>query len=76
MEHVLPNSGGLFGLGLLEVFFATIVKGIGYFEFAALDYASRDKVVEFFHAGWDHKVEKGVEAARFEPDPQGEERGV
>ncbi len=69
VEHVIPSGGALFAVGLLGVFFAAIVTGISYFEFAALDYARLDEVVEFLHFGWGDEVEEVVEAARFEPEP-------
>ena len=69
VEHVIPASGGLFAVGLLRVFVATIVKGASYFEFAALDYTSLDEAVEFLDVVRGNEVEKAVNAARFEPDP-------
>lgn len=74
VEHVIPNIGGL--LAMLWVSVATIVIGVIYFEFAALDYASLYKAVEFLDAGWCQEVDKAVEAARYKPDPQRDKRGV
>ncbi len=76
VEHVIPTGGGLFAMAFLWVSVAAIVKGVSYFEFGALDYASLDKAVEFLDAARREEVEKAVEAARFKPDPQRDERGV
>lgn len=76
VEYVISTGGGLFAVGLLGVLVAAIVKGVSYFEFGALQYASLDKGVEFLHVGRGDEAEKAVETARFEPDPQREKRGV
>ena len=60
VEHVIPTRGGLFAVGLLGVFVATVVKWVSYFEFGALDYAGLDKAVEFLDVGRREEVEKAV----------------
>lgn len=76
VKHVIPTGRGLFAMVLLWFSVAAIVIGVGYFEFAALAYASLDKAIEFLDAGRREEVENAVEAARFKPDPQRDERGV
>lgn len=57
VEHVIPAGGRLFAVGLLGVFIAAVVKGAGYFEFAALDYAILDEAVELLDVGRGDEVE-------------------
>lgn len=68
VEHVVPTASGLFAVGLLVVFVA-VVKRISYFEFAALNYARLNKVVEFLNLSRGDELEEIVETTRLEPDP-------
>lgn len=55
VEHVIPAGGRLFAL--LGVFVAAVVKGAGYFEFTALDYALLDEAVVFLDVGRGNELE-------------------
>ena len=60
MEHVISTASGLFAVGLLWVVVADVVKGVSYFEFAALDNARLDEVVESFNLSRGDEFEETV----------------